>query len=195
MRIGIDARFYGRLGKGLGRYTEQLLKHLESLDDENEYWVFLRKENFDSYTPAHPAFHKVRVDISWYGFREQLIFPFILLRYRLDLVHFPHFNVPIFYPGPFVVTIHDLILLHHSTYQASTLPRWLYAIKFAVYRLVLALVIWRATHILTVSHFTKQDILSRYSFVKKSDISVTHQAGSDLIQQGEKKLDQEVECF
>jgi hypothetical protein len=26
MRIGIDARFYGAIGKGLGRYTEKLIE-------------------------------------------------------------------------------------------------------------------------------------------------------------------------
>jgi hypothetical protein len=40
MRIGIDARFYGSLGKGLGRYTEKLIEHLESLDQEHDYVVF-----------------------------------------------------------------------------------------------------------------------------------------------------------
>ena len=33
MRIGIDARFYGPVGKGLGRYTQKLIENLEKIDD------------------------------------------------------------------------------------------------------------------------------------------------------------------
>ena len=29
MRIGIDARFYGPTGKGIGRYTQELIANLE----------------------------------------------------------------------------------------------------------------------------------------------------------------------
>ena len=54
--IGIDARFYGSVGKGLGRYTQKLVEHLEKNDSENKYFVFLRQENFDEYVPKNPNF-------------------------------------------------------------------------------------------------------------------------------------------
>ena len=31
MRIGIDARFFGSIGKGLGRYTQKLIENLEKI--------------------------------------------------------------------------------------------------------------------------------------------------------------------
>ena len=49
MRIGIDARFYGPPGKGLGRYTQKLIVNLERIDNANQYFVFLCQENFDEY--------------------------------------------------------------------------------------------------------------------------------------------------
>jgi len=58
MRIGIDARFYG-LSAGLGRYTEKLITHLEEIDKVNDYFIFLIKENFNSYQPKNPKFHKI----------------------------------------------------------------------------------------------------------------------------------------
>ena len=99
MRIGIDARFYGSVGKGLGRYTEKLIENLELFDQENEYVIFLMRENFDEYTPRNTHFHKVLAEYPWYSIAEQILFPIALLRFRLDVVHFPHFNVPIFYPN------------------------------------------------------------------------------------------------
>lgn len=163
MRIGIDARFYGSVGKGLGRYTEKLVTHLERIaSSEDEFVVFLRKENFDEYVPSRSSFRKVLADYPWYGFSEQLLFPALLRRERLDLVHFPHFNVPILYRRPFVVTIHDLILLRYPTIRNTTRDVVTYRLKFFVYRLVIASAVRRARKILTVSHFTEKDILKEY---------------------------------
>lgn len=163
MRIGIDARFYGSVGKGLGRYTEKLIAHLEGIaSPEDEFVVFLRKENFSEYVPGRPTFRKVLADYPWYGFGEQIVFPAILLRERLDLMHFPHFNVPILYRRPFVVTIHDLILLRYPTTRSTTRSALTYWFKFLAYRFVIASAVRRARRVLTVSHFTEADILNEY---------------------------------
>ncbi|MGB4833463.1 MAG: glycosyltransferase family 1 protein [Candidatus Moraniibacteriota bacterium] len=161
MKIGIDARFYGSLGKGLGRYTEKLITYLEQIpEDTNTYVVFLRRENFAEYQPANSRFEKRVADYSWYGWQEQFRFPWLLWRFHFDLIHFPHFNVPIFVPAPFVVTLHDLILLHYPTVKASELSPFLYWLKYLIYRVVIALAVRRARAIITVSRFTRSDIES-----------------------------------
>lgn len=175
MRIGIDARFYGSVGKGLGRYTQKLIEYLERIDTDNEYIVFLRRENFSEYVPKNRHFRKVLAQYHWYGWSEQCLFPILLYVYRLDLVHFPHFNVPLLYRRPFVVTIHDLILLHYPTLRATTRPDWLYRIKFLVYQRVIGSAIRRANWIITVSDFTKQDIVRQYPLAK-AKITVTYEA-------------------
>ncbi len=191
MRIGIDARFYGSLGKGLGRYTEKLIEHLESVDQENEYVIFLRRENFDEYHPKNTRFKKKVAQYAWYGFSEQLFFVVMLYRYSFDLVHFPHFNVPMLYRKPFVVTIHDLILVHYPTLRNTTRFSFVYAFKFLVYRLVIASAIRRASHIITVSHFTEKDIVTEYP-VAQGKITVTYEAADSFCRfsspQGERAL-------
>lgn len=163
MRIGIDARFHGSVGKGLGRYTEKLIEHLEKIaPPEDEFFIFLRKENYDEYLPTSGSFHKVLADYPWYGWSEQVLFPFLLRRYKLDLVHFPHFNVPLCYGGPFVVTIHDLILLRYPTVRNTTRTPILYRLKFLAYRLTIASAVRRARVIITVSRFTEGDIVREY---------------------------------
>lgn len=179
MRIGIDARFYGAIGKGLGRYTEKLIEHLERTDTDNEYVIFLRKENFSAYEPKYPRFRKVLADYQWYGFSEQVLFPFFLRRFRLDLVHFPHFNVPLLYTGRFIVTIHDLILVRYPTIRNTTRLAILYWVKFAAYRLVIASAVRRAAHIITVSQFAKRDIIERYP-AAVGKVSVTYEAADPL---------------
>lgn len=175
MRIGIDARFYGSLGKGLGRYTEKLIEHLEQIDHENTYVVFLRRENFEDYHPKSANFQKQLAHYSWYSFSEQIGFSLLLYRLKFDLVHFPHFNVPLLYRRPFLVTIHDLILLHYPTLRNTTHGMFLYWFKYLAYRMVIASAIRRASHIITVSHFTEKDILKRYP-VAAGKMSVTYEA-------------------
>ncbi len=176
MRIGIDARFYGSLGKGLGRYTERLIHHLEKIAPPgDEFVIFLRQENWEHYVPQNPRFQKQLADFGWYSLAEQVHMPKLVRAARLDVMHYPHFNVPIFTPKPFVVTVHDLILTHFPTRRATTLGPVKYWLKQLAYRVVLSRAVARASRILTVSEFTKQDIQQYFGYDPKK-ISVTYEA-------------------
>lgn len=166
MKIGIDARFFGTPGKGLGRYTEKLVRWLEVIDTVNEYEIFLYGESFYEYQPKNPRFTKIQVPYRWYGFAEQFLYPLFLWRRKLDLMHFPHFNVPLFFRGPFVVTIHDLILLHYPTQKASTHHVFWYRFKYLMYLFVIRSALKRAKLIFTVSEFTKNDVEQCYPKAK-----------------------------
>ncbi len=179
MRIGIDARFFGPIGKGLGRYTQKLVENLEIIDHRNQYFIFLTRENFDAYRPRSKNFRKILADYQWYTFAEQLKFPKLLKKYRLDLVHFPHFNVPLLYRGAFVVTIHDLILMHFPTIKASALNPVFYWIKFLAYRIVISSAAKRAKKIIAVSCFTKKDILKKFP-VDSKKIAITYEAPAEI---------------
>ena len=190
MRIGIDARFFGPVGKGLGRYTQKLVEHLETVADEHarhapsegkepfEFVVFLRKENIDLFRPRSKRFRKVLADFRWYTLEEQLRFPGVIRAEKIDLMHFPHFNIPILTPAPFVVTIHDLILLRYPTHRASTLGRTLYRLKYAAYRQVIRIAAKRSKKIITVSEFTKRDIVRAFR-VPESKVVVTYEAAEE----------------
>jgi len=174
IRIGIDARFYGPKQKGLGRYVQKLIENLEKNDLNNEYIIFLRKENWDKYKPTNSNFKKVLADYRWYTLSEQIFMPFKIKQEKVDLMHFPHFNVPIFYRMPFVITIHDLILKRFPTRRASTLGPIRYWLKKLAYELVISSAIKRASKIIAVSNFTKKDIL-KYFRVKSEKIKVIYE--------------------
>lgn len=158
MKIAIDARMYGPKQGGLGRYIEQLILNLEKIDVENKYIILLRKENFNDYLPSNPHFQKIIVDIPWYGWKEQILLPALIKKLQVDLVHFPHWNVPLFFNKNFVVTIHDLLLLHYPSRRASTLSPLLYWIKNKIFLTVLKHAAARSKKIITISEFTKKDI-------------------------------------
>ena len=65
MRIGIDARMLGS-GFGLARYVQQLVLHLQKIDKENQYVLFLKSDNWDEVGESD-NFKKVLADIHWYG--------------------------------------------------------------------------------------------------------------------------------
>ncbi|MEX0598403.1 MAG: glycosyltransferase family 1 protein [Candidatus Paceibacterota bacterium] len=178
MKIGIDARFFGTSGKGLGRYTQKLVEELEQVDHNNQYYIFLNKHNFEEYNPKNPNFHKVLADIPWYSWQEQIIFPKILNKYKLDLVHFLHFNVPILYSKPYFVTIHDLILLEYPTRRASKLNTIMYTIKNIAYRLVIMKAIKTSKKIIAISKYTKQSI-QKHFHTKDNKIAMIYE-GVDL---------------
>ncbi|MCF7820656.1 MAG: glycosyltransferase family 4 protein [Candidatus Pacebacteria bacterium] len=185
-KIGIDARFYGPVGKGLGRYTQELVDRIISLDKDNKYVIFLSPANFDQFETNNPLVKKVLVKARWYSFKEQIFFPWQVFKERLDLMHFTHFNVPVLIFTKFIVTIHDLILVRFPTKKGSQLKSWLYRLKYLAYRLVIFLAVLRAKKIMAVSNFTKQDLLQEFR-VKAEKINVTYEGVSNLQAKTEEK--------
>ena len=179
-KIGIDARLYGPSGKGLGRYIQEVVDNILKIDQDNDYIIFLHKDNFDEFQTKKNNVKKVKVNARWYTLKEQIIFPYLILKENLDLVHFPHFNVPVFTPTKFVVTIHDLILTKFPTIRASTLGPLLYRIKNLAYKVVIKLAIKRSKKVITVSEFTKKDILKQFE-TNPEKIEVTYEGVANLI--------------
>lgn len=180
-KIGIDARFYGPFAKGLGRYTQEIVDNILKIDKENQYVIFLGRHNFDELVLDEETKNvkKVLVDIAWYSIKEQLIFPYYIWKEKLDLMHFTHFNVPIFCPSKFVVTIHDLILTKFKTIRATTKHPLVYSLKDFFYRLVIGSALKKSKKIITVSNFTKNDIIEKFK-ISPDKIDVVYEGVSNL---------------
>ncbi len=172
MRIGIDARLSEETG--VGRYIRNLIRNLANIDTRNEYVVFLRAKSFDSFELPGKNWKKVLAEVPWHGITEQVKMPVLLSLQHLDLLHVPYFNIPVFYPGKMIVTIHDLTILHFDTGRATTLPMPLYKIRRIGYRFVLRMGLLRAHHIIAVSETTKREILDHFH-VPADKISVTYE--------------------
>lgn len=166
MNIGIDARMYGPKQTGIGNYIKYLIEELLRLDEANTYYLFLAPQGYEHFVPPRAGVHKVKADFPWYSFGEQLGFARLLYRYPLDLMHFPHFNVPLLYRKPFVVTIHDLTPKFFPGEKVG--KSWL---RRQAYEVVLRHAIFGSRAIITPSRFTKDDIL-RYFAVDPDKIQV-----------------------
>lgn len=172
MRIGIDARLIAETG--VGRYTRNLIRELQRIDRTNEYVVFLRKGSFDAFTLPNKRWRKVLADVPWHTVTEQVLMPKIFQREKLDLLHVPYFNVPVFYRGPFVMTVHDLTILHFDTGKASTHAWALYKLRRLGYSVIVRWGIMHAQHLIAVSQATKREIVDHFP-VTADKITVTHE--------------------
>lgn len=178
MNIGIDARMFGPKvgGGGLGRYVQQLVLELQAQDHKNRYILFLKKENFDDCKITNPNFEKRLADIHWYTLKEQTKLAKIMDAENLDVIHFPHWNVPLNLHTPFLVTIHDLILLEQPrSARATTRHPLVYLLKRAAHRLVLRHAIKKSQHIIAVSKFTKKSILKHYPGLSSKKVDVVYE--------------------
>lgn len=171
MRIGIDARLYTQTG--VGRYIQNIIYELGLIDKKNEYVVYLRSQEYNKMKLPNSRWTKKTVDLPWHSLKEQILMPLLLLQDNLDIAHFPYFNVPIFYPKKYLLTIHDLIVDHFDTGKASTLPLFLYHIKRIGYKIIMKLGISRSSMITSISNSTKKEIIEHYN-INPDKIVITY---------------------
>lgn len=173
MRIGIDARLWDETG--VGRYIRNLVWQLQELDKKNHYVLFVsRRFDSNSLKLKNANWKVVRTDIHWHTLKEQIAFPKIIEKEKLDLVHFPYFSVPILYKGPFVITIHDLIINHYPTGKASTLPSPVYSLKFLSYKFIIQQAALKAQRTIAVSQATKSEIVKHLG-ISEDKVAVTYE--------------------
>lgn len=176
-RIVIDGRMFQE--SGIGRYIRNLVAQLQIVDKKNEYFVLHLKDSYEELV-YHDNFHKVLADFHWYGVREQIRLPKLLDSLSPDLVHFPHFNIPIFYKGKFIVTIHDLIHQHFSMQRATTHGLIVYKLKQLGYMKVFKNAIEKLLFILVPSNFVKQQLAKEWK-IDTEKIIVTPEAVDEKI--------------
>lgn len=154
--IGIDARMYGAEQTGIGNYIKNLINNLAEIDKKNQYTIFLLEKEFDKFSPPADNFKKIAVSAHWYSWREQVILPPQLLKERLSLIHFPHFNSPILYSGKSIVTIHDITPFFFPGHKMNSILR-----RYA-FKLVFGASVRKASKIIAVSNSTKNDIVKHF---------------------------------
>ncbi len=112
MRIAFDATSIPRLMAGAGVYTDNLIRALARVDDENEYVIFAKTDSFGDLARERPSFRVVRAGGKSRAMRlvwEQLVLPAQLRAQHIDVLHSPHHTTPMVVAGcSRVVTFHDL---------------------------------------------------------------------------------------
>ena len=158
MNVFIDARMMGaETSRGIGRVIRELLIRL--LQDDSIQWVVLVRKQ-EQLAGLTGNFRPIVCDIPWYGFKEQLILPWIIFREQPDLIFFPHWNMPLLTFRPFVCFIHDLILFHHpDSTNISTRSMFFAKVKLVAQRVLVQSIAKRARQILVPTQFVADDFV------------------------------------
>jgi glycosyltransferase involved in cell wall biosynthesis len=176
--IVIDARLYGpEQHTGIGRYTKNLLialKNLKNFDNYNFTLLVYPELLADIKRDLGTSYNYVTTNIRHYSFEEQIKLPFLLKSLNPDIVHFTHFNKPLFYFGESIVTVHDLIKHFYKGLDSTTRPTPIYYFKYLGY-LLLTYVIIKTNRIIVPSDYWRQYIINHFH-IEATKITTTHEA-------------------
>src|SRR5574340_338944 len=171
MRVGLNLLYLipAEVG-GTETYAVGLVRGLSAIDHQNEYVLFLNRENAKLELARGPNFQSVTLHCharsrplryAW----EQLVLPWELAYRRIDVVHSLGYIGPLFTHCPAVVTIPDLNFI--------ALRGMIPEVRRQTLELFTASGARRATHIITISEFSKSQITA-YLSIAPDKVAVTH---------------------
>lgn len=177
-KIGYDARMIEN--SGIGIRIQHILKFWPLSPHTADLFIFGDPVVLKKYDLPKTA-QIIEYKTSIYSPKEFLGHPRMA---EMDILDIPHFNIPFLYIRKCIVTIHDLIPYHFKAAHSSLVKR--------VYmQIVFRLIQWFALKIVTVSEYTKQDLVQSFGYSDEK-ISVVYN-GIDLknfLKQSPTKLSQ-----
>jgi len=172
MKIAFDLRRI--TNPGIGRYMQCLVEAVLARDSGHEFLLILPPDAQEMMSVNGHRATKLPCELKYYSVREQVELPRILRANKIDLLHSPHFLLPVRRSCACVVTIHDVIYLACKEDLPSRAGR-LY------YHGMMATSVRLADRIITVSEFSKADIVRRLR-VDPRKIDVIHSGISPALQ-------------
>jgi glycosyltransferase involved in cell wall biosynthesis len=186
MKIGIDgraAKWYR--GTGIGTYTHQVISSLNEVDSFNEYLLFM-PEGCNCDIPFNKNFNvknisENRKDNFW----DEVNIPNILKDSDIELYHVPQNGVglPEDKKCPVIITLHDVI--------PYRMPETVGPTYLKIFLEQMPEIIPQCDGIITVSEFSKEDIIKAFNFPKEK-IFVTHLAPENIYKPISKDISKEL---
>ena len=164
MTIYINGRFLTQPMTGVERYAYNICKALARL--HQPFTIVCPK------APVHQDYDVSDLNIVHYGignshFWEQCVLPFFFIG-KKDYLVLSFTGLGSILIRHKVMTVHDLSFLKN--------PSWYSQAYYWYYRFMTPLAVKTSKHILTVSEFSKNEILGFYPFLKPDNISVVYNA-------------------
>lgn len=166
MRYAVDAHAIGRHLTGNEVYIRSLLGAFTDLDRDSQFIAYVCEQDAENWLPGRVRVHRVArnpwVRLGWDLAR----------RVREDCPDLLHvqYTAPVQTSVPIIVTVHDVSFLEHPEYFTRMRRNQL---RFTVARTVK-----RAARILTVSEFSRTQILKAYNLAPEK-VTVIPNAASD----------------
>jgi glycosyltransferase involved in cell wall biosynthesis len=154
MRVALDATAIPHRRAGAGNYIFKLLEALAAVDRENEYVFFAKRAHVEELDIEQPNVRLVPVDHPSRPLRllwEQSVLPYRLRRLEVEVLHSPHYTMPLRKACRSVVTIPDMTF--------ELLPSMHGLPKRLFFR---AMMRWSARHadrLIAISESTRSDVV------------------------------------
>jgi len=136
---------------GVERYIIELIKAFGKIENEFKIYVLLNKR----YTKFRSQINfgdPIYSPTTYRIINDQIWIPYITLKLKADLVHFPVFGAPVFCQTPAVLTIHDA--------TPWKFPETISKGMRLYYKPLYKQSVKRAKHIITVSNSSKNDLIA-----------------------------------
>src|SRR5881227_432665 len=155
MRIAIDAHSVGNQLAGNETYAVNLIEALAEVDQSNQYTLYVTRQSaIDRFANRWPNFKIKRTVPHTPLVRIPVTLSAELRRNPVDVLHV-QYTAPLLAPCPIVATIHDLSFEH--------LPETFKRRSRAQLRLTVRRTARKAAQILTLSEFSRRDIIETYA--------------------------------
>jgi glycosyltransferase involved in cell wall biosynthesis len=172
MRIGIDAHAIGSRTAGNETYIKNLIAALAEIDSENQYVLFFTREDVaNEWVGRYKNFSVHLVKPHNRYLRIPVSLPLAVLQSGVDLLHVQYTAPPVCFK-PVVTTIHDLSFEHLPEFYT---PRERY-----LFHLAISFTARRAARILTVSEYSRQDLLTTYHLSPEKVVVTPDAIGSQF---------------
>lgn len=149
--VYLDCRHFD--GSGIGTYIGNLLRYYNRLAGTYPIEILARDEHIPG-IQSISNFNVRAYNDPIYSVREQ--FKWTTKINPFGLLHVPHYNAPLFYPGQLITTVHDVCHVAMSQFFPGVLKR-IYSRDF------LHLVLRKADFVITVSQFSKAEIIKYFN--------------------------------
>lgn len=166
-RIGIDFHVVDGIFQGSRTHVLELFSEVIQISQDIHFVLFL--ENIGLLQAFSPIFSSANVELAYMPHANPIKrlcwqLPMLQRKYRLDILHTQYIlPIPSFSAG--MVTIHDILFETHPQYFSP-----LFRLRS---KILMRLSARCASHIFTVSEFSRQEIITRYRIAPKK-ISVIH---------------------
>ena len=177
MIIGIDTRFALKNRRGIGNYTLNLVQSLAKIDQENQYFLYTDKPDSENILPKSANIKIKPLVPANYLLWEQLILPRQAIRDGVDILHCTANTSPLFLTKSIklIVSILDVMYLKDATLLPKSTV--LYQRLGKIYRsVIVSRSISNINKIITISDFSKSDILYHFSSLQTNSIITTYLA-------------------
>jgi glycosyltransferase involved in cell wall biosynthesis len=174
MRIAFDATAIPANRTGAGNYIFNLVQALARIDPHNEYMIFAKPSHISEFGIDQPNFHFTEVDLSSRPLRlawEQVGLPLRTRQLRVDVLHSPHYTMPLPKTCRSVVTFCDMTF-HLLPEMHSPAKRLFFG----------RMMRWSAGHadkLIAISESTRRDVIRLLNVAPQRIVSIPLAASPD----------------